>query len=838
MKNINLKKIVPILIGIVIFIVVTFAYFSPLLKGKVLVQGDISTTMGMAKSVNDFRDQYHEEPLWTNSMFSGMPAYMVSIRTPLNVISYVRQAFSLHATGAADIVLTYLFGFFILLLVLKVDVRLSIVGAIAFAFSAFFFILIDAGHITESLAIGYMAPVLAGVILVFRRKYFLGGVVTAFFTALEVYSNHYQITYYLFMLLLVYAGSEIFKLIKSKEYTEIGKSIGVFALAGLLAIGCNISNILNTYDYAKYTIRGKSELTDNLHNKTSGLDRDYVVQWSMGKAETMSLLIPGFKGRSSAIPISENKSVLKELDPQMRDNIANSAQYWGDQPYTTSSYSGAIVVFLFLLGLLIVKGPLKWALLIATILSMMLSWGKNFMPFTDFFLDYVPMYNKFRAVSMILVLTEFAIPILAILALDQFLKKPDLLNDKIKLTFIKKEISIQQAFFIAFGFSGGLSLLFYLMPDLTVFFAAGEYDKIYDQLNKSNGNAIAIQFLDNMELARKTLFKADAIRSFFFITIAAGLVWFYAKSKINKNVFIVVLGVLILADLWMVDKKYINDDNFKSKQEGANTFPETVADKAILEDSDPNYRVLNVAVSTFNDATTSYRHKSIGGYHGAKLRRYQDLIDYHINTNIQAITGALSNNPTDSSIRAAFAQQSILNMLNAKYVIYNPAAPPLQNRYAYGNAWFVNDIKMVKNADEEIKVIGEVNPANTAVVDERFTKDLAGFMPSTDNAASIKLTNYLLNDLKYESNTTKEQLAVFSEIYYEEGWNAYIDGKLTPHVRADYVLRAMRIPAGKHVIEFKFEVPVFYTRQKISLACGLLLLVLLGTSLYREVKGK
>jgi hypothetical protein len=837
MKNIQFKNFLPIIAAIIIFVVITFGYFTPLLKDKVIVQSDMVLNRGMSKEILDFREKEHQETLWTNSMFGGMPAYQIAIKYPSNLITYVRAVLMMGFSTPANMVFTYMLGFFILLLVLKVDKWLSIVGAIGFGFSAFFFIVIDAGHNTQALAIGYMAPVFAGVILVCRGKYLLGGAITALFMALELLCNHVQITYYLVLALIIYVVFEWVARIKQKQYSDILKSATIFVIAGILALGANINNLWNTYEYAKFTIRGPSELTNNKQNQTSGLDKDYATQWSMGKSETMTLMIPGFKGSSSSIKIGENKNALKNVDPQMKESIANLPQYWGDQPFTTSPYSGAIIIFLFVLGLFIVEGRLKWTLLAITIFSILLSWGKNFMPLTDFFLEHFPGYNKFRAVSMILVLAEFAVPVIAILAIDKLIKNPDFFKQKIKLAFSKKEITVQNAFFISFGLTGGLSLLYYLMPDLLNFSSESDAG-IFDQIAKSNGADIAQKFMDNVEIARIALFKADAIRSFFFITLGAGAIWMFLKSKINKTVLISLLGILILADLSLVDKRYLNDKNFTSKKEAKVPFPPTKADLAILEDKDPDYRVLNIAVNTFNDASTSYYHKSIGGYHAAKLRRYQELIDAHIQNEIQNILTTLKTNPTDSSIRITLAQQGVLNMLNMRYLIYNPDAAPIQNRYALGNVWFVNNIKWAKNADEELKMVGEINPATTLVIDERYKSELEGFTPKQDATATIKLTDYKPNDLKYESNTATEQLAVFSEIYYKDGWNAYVDGELKPHFSGDWILRAMRIPAGKHTIEFKFEPTKYSIGEKISLTSSLLLLAFIGCSLFLAWKRK
>ncbi len=841
MKKINLKSILPIVVGIVIFLVITFLYLSPLLKNKVIMQSDMMQNRGMSKEITDFRDQYHEEPLWTNSMFGGMPAYQISISYPSNLIKPIRDNLYLHLPLPANMIFSYMLGFFILLLVLKVDKWLSIVGAIGFGFSAFFFLIIDAGHNTQALAIGYMAPVFAGVILVCRGKYLLGGAVLGLFMALELLCNHPQITYYLLLLLTVYVIFEFVERIKQKAYKEILKMVAVFIIAGGLAFGSNINNLWNTYFYAKTTIRGPSELTSDKENKTSGLDKDYVTQWSMGKSETFTLLIPGFKGRGDGIQIAENKAAMKAIEPEMRQNIGNFPQYWGDQPFTSSPYSGAIIVFLFVFGLFVIKGKMKWSLLIIIILSIALSWGHNMMWLTDLFLDYFPMYNKFRAVTMILVLAEFAIPILAVLALDKLIKTPDFFKQKIKLAIGQNEITVQTAFIISFAVTGGLSLLLYLLPTVFLDFLGSRGTEYYDSISKSNGKEIAQRVVDNIELAHITIFKQEAIRSFLFITGAAVLVWLFANAKINKGILIPVIGLLILFDLALVDKSFINDKNFTTKQQVKNPFPETLADQEIKKDTDPNYRVLDLSDQTngpFNSARASFFHKSIGGYHAAKLRRYAELYEHQIIRNLQNISNTLGAATTQSSLDSMFAQQGVLNMLNTRYVIYNTEAPPLVNRYALGNAWFVKEIKLVNNADEEVKTVGEINPATTVVVDKRYEQEVKDFTPKPDSTATIKLISYKANDLKYESTATTEQLAVFSEIYYKDGWNAYVDGELKPHFTGDWVLRVMRVPAGKHTIEFKFQPEKYFIGEKISFASCILLFAAIIGSLFMAWKNR
>ena len=837
MQDNLLKKNLPHIAAIAIFIALTFTYFSPMLKGKVIIQSDMVSNQGMAKEINDFREKYNEDPLWTNSMFGGMPAYLISIKPEMgSLIPYFKTILTLGFKGPAMLLFSYLVGFYFLLLVLRVNPWLCIIGSLAFSFTSYTLIIIEAGHITKALAISYMAPTLAAVLLILRQKYLLGTALLALFASLELYSSHVQITYYLLIIIGVITTFEYVDLIKQKQHSVILKTLFSFVIAAIIAFGCNSYNLLNTMDYVNHTIRGKSELSENKENKTSGLDRDYVVQWSMGKAETMSLLIPGFKGRSSGFLINETPSALKTVEPQMRETIGNNLpQYWGDQPFTSARYAGAIVVFLFVLGLFLVEGKLKWSILIVTLLSMLLAWGKNFMGLTNLFLDYVPAYNKFRAVSMILVIAEFTIPLLAILGVSKIIQSGTELNNKIKIPLINSDLTVKNAFFISFVLTGGISILYYLIPDLTSFSSPSD-EAIFSQIAQSNGEEIAHRFMFNIEEARRALFKQDALRSFGFIAVAAVALWFYLNKKLNTQLLLIILGLGILTDLWMVDKQFLNDKNFVSKQESKIPFPETLADKEILKDNDVNYRVLNLAVNTFNDASTSYRHKSVGGYHAAKLRRYQDLIEKHLAREMASIVNTLQDNPTDSSIKSVLLSNGVLNMLNTKYIIYNPNTSPLFNMYANGNAWFVKNIKFVKNADEEITSLNTINTKETGIVDEKFKQQISNLNFNIDSTDNIKLTDYKPNHLTYESNTSQSMPVVFSEIYYEDGWNAYIDNVQSAYFRTNYVLRGMVIPAGKHKIEFKFEPPQNQIRLKTSFAFSILLILLLGFSIYKELK--
>ncbi|MDY0101441.1 MAG: YfhO family protein [Lentimicrobium sp.] len=813
MKELHLKKIIPHLAVVLIFLVVIIAYFNPLLEGKRLRQSDITHWKGMSKEITDYRAKTGEEALWTNSMFGGMPAYQISVEYKGNLIRYIDDILKFGLPHPANLVFIYFIGFFILLMVMKVDPWLALAGALAFTFSSYFFIILEAGHNSKAHAIGYMAPVLAGILLTYRGKYLTGGLLTAVFLALELRANHLQITYYLAMMVVILGIFELITAIRKHQIPAFAKSTGLLFVAALLALSANITNIWATWEYGKETIRGKSELSSNAEIRTSGLDKDYATQWSYGVGETFSLLIPNAKGGATG-SLGNNEKAMENVDNIYAQSVAGQNQYWGDQPFTSGPvYVGAIMMFLFLLGLFILKGNLKWWVLSVTILSILLSWGRNFMPLTDFFLHYVPGYNKFRAVSMILVIAELAIPFLGILTLKEIIEKPDILRSK------------QRYFYTAFGLTGGLALILYLMPQVFFnFLSSMEVSAVAEQ-RQSLEAAQLNQFdalIYNMELARVAIFKADAIRSFLFIVIAAALLWLYSRSKLNKWMIVGSMVVLLAADMIPVAHRYLNSDNFVKKSIVNNPYQPTNADLIIMKDVDPNFRVFNMTVSTFQDASTSYFHKSIGGYHGAKLRRYQELIDHHIS----------KRNP------------QVLNMLNTKYIIGmgENRVPEVQiNMAALGNAWFVKEVNLVNNADEEIDALTAFFPENTAVVDKRFTSNLEGFTFKADSTASIELSEYQPNKLRYAFNSAVDQLTVFSEIYYDKGWNAYVDGKKVPHFRADYVLRAMVIPAGKHEIEFRFEPKVFMAGEKISFASSLLLILMMlglaGTQLWKFFKG-
>lgn len=820
MNNQNLfKKTLPYLVAIITFVLISFIFMNPVLEGKKLSQHDIQVYKGVSKEIKDHRAHTGEEALWTNSMFGGMPAYQISTKYPNNWVKKIHQIFQLNLPRPVNFLFLYFIGFFILLLILRVDPWLALIGSFAFAFSTYFIIIIQAGHNTKAFALAYMAPLLGSIILTYRGKYLLGGILTALFAALEISVNHLQITYYLLLFLIIVGIFIMSDHIKRKELPQFLKATAVLMVAALLAIMPNITNLWVTSEYSAQSMRGKSELVKDGNIQTSGLDKDYATQWSYGIGESWSLLIPNAKGGGSGA-LAANKKAMDLMDPQMKQVVSQNriSSYWGDQPIMSGpTYAGAIIIFLFVLGLFYVKGWMKWALLTGTIFSLTLAWGKNFMPLTSFFLDYFPLYNKFRAVSMILILAELTIPILAILTVKEIIAKPRIIQEK------------QKQFFIAFGATGGLLLIFYILP--TVFFSFLSQMEI----NAFGDNPRAADLVANIEMARISIFKADVMRSFVFILLIASALYIYSLEKINKTIFLAIFAVLLLADMFTINRRYINDSHFERSKKIETPYIASTADKAILADKSLDYRVLNLG-NPFNDGATSYFHKSIGGYHSAKLGRYQDLIDLRLQKEVNDIISTLQNAGGFAEVNKALQNVQSLNMLNTKYIIYNPQAQPIPNPYANGNVWFVENIDWVDNANEEIDKLALVNTKTTAIVDKRYLNEIGDYKSSSFAGNTIKLLDYQPNHLVYESNSTTKQLAVFSEVYYDKGWNAYIDGELTPHIRANYTLRAMMIPAGKHKVEFKFLPKSYYTGEKIALVGSILLILAFLAIVGREIK--
>jgi hypothetical protein len=816
MKSINNLNSIGTYIVIVIFVIcLALVYFFPQLEGKSINQSDTQHFIGMSKEIVDFRKSTGEEAIWANNMFSGMPGYMTSVYYPGNLLTPI-QDHIIRALHPASMLILYILGFFILLIALKVNKWLSLAGAIAFGFSSYFLIIIVAGHNSKAYALGYIPIIIAGVLMVFREKKIPGAILFSLGLSLELLAGHLQITYYGLILLAIYGIVELIYAIKDKATMPFVKSV-LYLLAGvIIAIGMNFSRLYTSYEYSKETIRGPSELTSDNENKTSGLDKDYVVQWSYGIDETLTLLIPNFKGGSSITNPGENSESFKTMREKgvqnLRQNIQGVSMYHGEQPSTAGPvYIGAIVVFLFVLGLFVVKGVYKWWLLSATVISIVLSWGGNIMPLTSFLLDYLPMYNKFRAPSMTLVIAQIAMPLLGFIALN------NILTGKVE----KKEWlnGLKWAAII----TGGLSLLFAVLPGISGNFS-----------NASDSARFPEWLIDSVIADRKSLLRMDAFRSFLFITLAAGALYLWNLKKIQTNLFIGVLGVLILVDLWAVDKRYLNSNNFVSKREAANPFPEMPVDKAILQDKDLYYRVLPLQ-NPFQDARASYFHKNVGGYHAAKLRRYQEIIEIQLVPEMQEmIKGLQAGAQPDSVLRSLPA----INMLNSRYIIYDLNNPPLRNPNAMGNAWFVNNYKTVANADEEIAALKNIDPANEVVIDKRFSEFVDGKKFQKDESGSVILTDYKPNYLKYSAKAGSEQLAVFSEVYYDKGWNAYIDGKEVPHFRVNYILRALVLPAGEHTVEFKFHPKSYYTGNKVSLASSLLLIIVIAGYAFNEYRKK
>jgi cbb3-type cytochrome oxidase subunit 3 len=832
----NWKKYLPHLVAVAAFLAISLTYFSPLLDGKKQIrQSDVSQFKGTAQEIIEFRKEHNgEEPLWTNSMFGGMPAYQISTQSHNNFMKYVDDIFQLFLPFPVSYVFLYFIGFYILLMCLRVNPWIAIVGSLAYGFSSFFFIVLEVGHNTQAHAIGYAAPFIGAVLLTLRRDKWLGGALLTLFAALELYCNHVQITYYFLMIVLAICITEFITALKEKRLNDFIKRIAIMAIAIGLAVLPNTTSLWTTYEYGKYTTRSPTELTiksnkeSNADVKTSGLDRDYATMWSYGIGETFTLLIPNFKGGVSEM-LGNNKDAVNTIkDPQMRQfAAATTTSYFGEQYFTSGPvYVGCIMVFLSILGLFIIKDRLKWALLIVTIVGVMLSWGKNLMWFTNIFFDYFPGYNKFRSVTMILVIAELTIPLLAVLGLQKILESS--VNTEVQVG--KRTVKIGKLSLIVAAVVGGFALLCYVTPGtFNTFHSENDLAQITQRVQSqipSFTQNDAVQVLDAAEEARRSVFRSDAIRTFVFIVLSLGAVWFYLNRKIKLEIFVVALGIFVLADMWPVAMRYLSKNNYVPKSSGETVFAKSKADEFILQDKSPDYRVLNYSVDAFNDGSTSYWHKSIGGYHGAKLKRYKELIDFQIEKDIRNLmTGLRTFGVSDSSLRAAFSKTQVLNMLNTKYVIFQEDAPPLVNPDINGNAWFVKDIVTVGTADDEILRLGEINTKESAVMNIKYSETIGGFKPQYDPAGTIKLTSYQPNKLSYESNAKGDQFAVFSEIYYPKGWIATVDGKETPIVNVDYVLRAIVVPSGKHTILFEFKPAAYYTGEKISLVGSLLVLV-------------
>lgn len=821
-----MKKLLPDLIAILAFVLLSFAYFFPAdIENRILFQHDTAAGAGAGQEVKEYYEQTGERSRWTNSLFGGMPMYQIAPSyDSTKSLQWVQKAYQLFLPDYVCLTFMLMLGFYILLRVFGIPVWLAGLGGIMWAFSSYFFILISAGHIWKFITLAYVPPTIAGIVLAYRGKLLWGGILTALFVALQITSNHVQMSYYFFFVILFFVGAYFEKAWRTKTLPQFFKASAVLIVAALVGIAANVSNLYHTYAYSKETMRGKSELVqtgDAAKQTSSGLDRDYITQWSYGIDETLTLLVPNFKGGASAA-LSQSETAMSKANPMYSSLYGSLTQYFGTQPMTSGPvYVGAFVLFLFVLGCFIVKGPLKWALIGATFFSIVLSWGKNFMPLTDFFIDNVPLYNKFRAVSSILVIAEFTIPLLAIFALKRLLEEPEILKQE------KKPLGISLLL------TAGIALLLAVAPGSigSGYVPAQEAQMLQNAVNQQMIPANELSgILANLGEMRAELVSSDALRSFIIIGIGCSLLWLYASGKLRSSLTIAGITILCLADMWGVNKRYLNDAQFVPHSIRTETFTKTNTDELILQDTSLDYRVLNFATSTFDDNNTSYWHKSVGGYHPAKLRRYQEMIEHHISPEMQAAYKAIATagGEMDSVDANKFR---ILNMLNTKYFIF-PAGQqrqtvPILNPHAYGNAWFVNKVQYVNNANEEIDALDSIIPTETAVVDARFKDVLKGTTESyKDSLSSIRLTSYTPNRLTYETNNAQDGIAVFSEIYYPDGWHVTIDGQPAELARADYILRTMYVPAGQHTIEMRFDPTSLHVTEGI--AYGALALLVIG----------
>ena len=824
-----LKKCLPDVLAVLLFAVLAFAYFFPAdIEGRILYRHDASAGRGAGQEGIEYLQKTGERSRWTNALFGGMPTYqMAPSYGSTNLLTKAVDAYHLWLPENVWFVFAYLLGFYILLRAFDFRQHLAALGSIIWAFSTYFLIIIAAGHIWKVWALAYLPPMIAGLVLAYKGRYLWGLLLTAIFTAFEINANHVQMTYYYLFIILFLVIAWLVEAIQQKQLLSFAKATAVCIAGAAIGVCINLSNLYHTWQYSQESMRGKSELVkQNSENQTSsGLERDYITQWSYGIDETWTLLVPNTKGGAS-MPLTQSEKAMEKADNDFLPIYQQLGQYWGEQPGTSGPvYVGAFVMMLFILGLFIVKGPVKWALLAATILSILLSWGRNFMGFTDFFLDYVPMYAKFRTVASILVIAEFTIPLLAMLALKKLLDEPELMKPRMKYVGI------------SFLLTGGIALLFSLTPSLFFdsFISSGELRAIQTLPAEYIQPLIA-----NLTEMRQAVFTADSLRSFYIILAGTGILLAVVYGKLRKEYAVGIILVLCLVDLWTVNKRYLNDEMFVPKEEREAPQAKTQTDELILRDEGLDYRVLNLASNTFNENETSYYHKSIGGYHAAKLRRYQEMIEAYINPEIQRLFGAVSEAEGDMTRVNGDSICPVLNMLNTKYFIFplqGGQTVPIQNPYVYGNAWFVDQITYVDNANKEIEAIGKIDLRHQAVADAKFKTQL-GEAAVQDTASIVKITSYEPNRLTYDVNTGKGGVLVFSEIYYP-GWTATIDGEAVELGRVNYILRAIHIQPGQHQVELAFfpkSVDMTETIAYIAFVLLLLILIFVVVSQFRQRK--
>ncbi len=822
----TLKKCWADVAAVVIFALIAFVYFMPAdLDGRILYRHDSSAGRGAGQEQAEYHARTGKVSRWTNATFSGMPTYQTAPSySSTNGLQKVMDAYHLWLPENVWYVFAYLLGFYILLRAFDFRKELAILGSIIWAFSSYFFIIIAAGHIWKVMALAYLPPMIAGVVMAYRGRYLGGLLLTAVFTAFEVKANHVQMTYYYLFIIIFMVLAFLAEAIREKRMDRFVKATVACFIGAMLGVSINLSNLYHTWQYGQESMRGKSELVKkNSANQTnSGLDRDYITQWSYGIDETWTLLVPNIKGGAS-VPLAASKTAMEKADPQFYPVYQQIGQYWGEQPGTSGPvYVGAFVLMLFVLGLFIVKGPMKWALLAATILSVLLSWGRNFMPFTDFFLDNIPLYAKFRTVASILVIAEFTIPLLAMMALRRIVEEPSVLVRNMRWLYV------------SFALTAGVALLFALMPGtfFTDFVSSSERVAL-NQIPAEYRQAL----ISNLTDMRQAVMTADCWRSFWIITIGAVLLLLYRFGKLKSTYMIAAVGVLCLVDMWQVNKRYLNDDMFVEKSVREAPQPMSHTDQQILKDKSLDYRVLNLATNTFNENETSYYHKSIGGYHAAKLRRYQEMIEAYINPQMSRIMKAVAESNGDMTRVNGDSLFPVLNMLNAKYIIVplqDGQTVPLLNPYAYGNAWFVDRLTFADNANQEIDRVGQIDLRHEAVADKRFSAVL-GSAVEQDGKSTATLVAYEPNQLTYDVNSSKGGVLVFSEVYYP-GWTATIDGKPAELGRVNYILRALQMPAGKHQVQLAFFPKSVDTTETIAYITYVVLLLIVVGGVYDTIR--
>ena len=841
----TLKRFLPDILVVLLFAVIAFAYFFPAdTEGRILYRHDSSAGRGSGQELTEYYQRTGERTRWTNSLFSGMPTYqMAPSYDSQQVLNEVGKFYHLWLPENVWYVFAYLLGFYILLRAFDFRRELAVLGSIIWAFSSYFFIIIAAGHIWKVIALAYLPPMIAGIVLAYRGKYVWGFVITALFTALEIQANHVQMTYYYLFIIAFMVLAYLWDAVRNHRLAQFGKATGVCFVAAALGVVINLSNLYHTWQYTQESMRGKSELVKkNSANQTSsGLDRDYITQWSYGIDETWTLLVPNTKGGAS-MPLAMNEKAMQKADPQFYQIYQQLGQYWGNQPGTSGPvYVGAFVLMLFVLGLFIVKGPMKWALFLATCLSILLSWGRNFMWFTDLFLDYVPMYAKFRTVASILVIAEFTIPLLAMLALKKIFDTPDFFTQKIRIyigtskhPIISHNTTNMFWVWASFIATGGMALLFAIMP--SIFFpdyvSASELEAMKQIPSEYLG-----PLLSNLQEIRISIFTADCWRTLFVIVLGTAVLLLLRMKKIQPKYAVGAIIVLCLVDMWQVNKRYLNDDMFVERSVRETPQQETATDRQIMQDKAPDYRVLNLASNTFNENETSYYHKSIGGYHAAKLRRYQEMIDQYIGKEMRNMQGAIVNAQGDMTRVAGDSIYPVLNMLNTKYVILplqGGQTAPLLNPYAFGNAWFVDRISYVDNANAEIDAVGKIDLRHEAVADSKF-KDALGEPAAHQSNAVVTLKKYEPNELTYTVESQKGGIVVFSEIYYP-GWTATVDGAATPVGRVNYILRAINVKPGKHTVVLTFKPASVKNTETAAYVAYLLLVLAIAAGVFFETK--